>query len=273
MMMSGNGNQKILILIILVVVSSQILIWAVRTENNQIENFRSFFLFLYQGGERIKDFFWGWGKFVSDTRAVVEENQKLKEELDKLRAENVLLQEKIEELKIKIEAGAIEEELPFEVIPAQVIGRDPYDWWGKAIIDRGREEGVVEGLVVVTHQGMVGKIEEVYPHHSVVRLLLSPSLSVGVLVQRTRDLGVVTGNGEGLCLMKYVYRTSVFEKGDIVITSGGGENTPRGIVVGKVSHIEEGDGGLFQNVIVEPGCDFSLLNKVFVIKAPSQELK
>lgn len=57
MMMSGNGNQKILILIILVVVSSQILIWAVRTENNQIENFRSFFLFLYQGGERIKDFF------------------------------------------------------------------------------------------------------------------------------------------------------------------------------------------------------------------------
>ena len=82
---------------------------------------------------------------------------------------------------------------------------------GKAIIDRGRKRGS-RGLVVVTHQGMVGKIEEVYPHHSVVRLLLSPSLSVGVLVQRTRDLRVVTGNGEGLCLMKYVYRTLFLRK-------------------------------------------------------------
>ena len=49
--------------------------------------------------------------------------------------------EKIEELKIKIEAGAIEEELPFEVIPAQVIGRDPYDWWGQSYYRPGKEEG------------------------------------------------------------------------------------------------------------------------------------
>ncbi len=121
------------------------------------------------------------------------------------------------------------------MIPAQVIGRDPYDWWGKAIIDQGKEEGITEGLVVVTYQGMVGKIEEVYPHHSVVRLLLSPSLSVGVLVQRTRDLGVVTGNGEGLCLVKYIYRTSDLKEGDIVITSGGGENIPRDYCRGSIA--------------------------------------
>ncbi|MDI3543705.1 MAG: rod shape-determining protein MreC [Candidatus Atribacteria bacterium] len=271
--MDRNGNRKILILIVLVVISSQILIWAVRTESSRVENVRSYFLPIYRVGERVRDVFQGWGRFFSNSRILGEENQKLKEELDKLRAENILLQEKIEELKMKIEAGAMEEELPFEVIPAQVIGRDPYDWWGKAIIDQGKEEGITEGLVVVTYQGMVGKIEEVYPHHSVVRLLLSPSLSVGVLVQRTRDLGVVTGNGEGLCLVKYIYRTSDLKEGDIVITSGGGENIPRGIIVGEVLQIEKSGGGLFQNVTVEPSCDFSLLNKVFVIKALPQELK
>ncbi len=255
------------------VISSQTLIWAVRTEDNRVESIRSFLLPVYRVGGRVRDVFRGWGKFFSDSKVLREENQKLKEELETLRAENVLLQEKIEELKMKIEAGAMEEELPFEVIPAQVIGRDPYDWWGKAIIDQGEGEGISKGLVVVTYQGMVGKIEEVYPHHSVVRLLLSPSLSVGVLVQRTRDLGVITGNGEGLCFMKYIYRTSDLQEGDIVITSGGEENTPRGIIVGKVFQIEKGGGGLFQNVIVEPGCDFSLLDKVFVIKALPQESK
>jgi len=73
--------------------------------------------------------------------------------------------------------------------------------------------------------------------------------------------------------MKYIYRTSDLQEGDIVITSGGEENTPRGIIVGKVFQIEKGGGGLFQNVIVEPGCDFSLLDKVFVIKALPQESK
>ena len=271
--MNGNRNQKLLILIVLVVISSQILIWAVRAEDNKIENLHSFFLPLYRGSEWIKDIFWGWGKFFQDQKSLREENQKLKEELEKLRADNILLQERIEELKIKIEAGAMEEKLPFEVIPAQVIGRDPYDWWGKAIIDQGKEEGVGEGLVVVTYQGMVGKIEEAYPHHSVVRLLLSPSLSVGVLVQRTRDLGVVTGNGEGLCIMKYIYRTSDLREGDIVITSGWGENTPRGVVVGRVSQIGEDDGSLFKDVIIVPSCDFSLLDKVFVIKALSEKLE
>ncbi len=272
-MMNGNRSQKLLILIVLIVVSSQILIWAVRTEDNQIENIRSFFLPLHRAGERVKDLFQGWGRFFSDSRTLGEENQKLKEEIDKLRAENILLQEKVVSLKMKIEAGAMEEELPFEVISAQVIGRDPYDWWGKAIIDQGENEEIVEGLIVVTYQGMVGKIEEVYPHHAVIRLLLSPFLSVGALVQRTRDLGVVTGNGEGLCLMKYIYRTSDLREGDIVITSGGEENTPRGIIVGRVSQIEEDDGSLFKNVIVEPSCDFSLLDKVFVIKALPEKLE
>ncbi len=46
-------------------------------------------------GERVRDVFQG-GKIFSNSRILGEENQKLKEELDKLRAENILLQEKIE---------------------------------------------------------------------------------------------------------------------------------------------------------------------------------
>ncbi len=101
-----------------------------------------------------KKIFFGDGEIFSGPK-ISGERKIRSSKLEKLRADNILLQERIEELKIKIKAGAMEEKLPFEVIPAQVIGRDPYDWWGKAIIDQGKEEGVGEGLVVVTYQGMV----------------------------------------------------------------------------------------------------------------------
>ena len=149
--MNGNRNQKLLILIVLVVISSQILIWAVRAEDNKIENLHSFFLPLYRGSEWIKDIF-GDGEIFPGPKISERRKSEAQRRVRELRADNILLQERIEELKIKIEAGAMEEKLPFEVIPAQVIGRDPYDWWGKAIIDQGKEEGVGEGLVVVTYQ-------------------------------------------------------------------------------------------------------------------------
>lgn len=43
--------------------------------------------------------------------------------------------------------------------------------------------------------------------------------------------------------------------------------------MGRVSQIGEDDGSLFKDVIVEPSCDFSLLDKVFVIKALSEKLE
>ncbi len=63
--------------------------------------------------------------------------------------------------------------------------------------------------------------------------------------------------------MKYIYRTSDSPEGDIVITSGWGENTPRGVVVGRVSQIGEDDGSLFKDVIVEPSCDFFSIGQGF----------
>ena len=45
-------------------------------------------------------------------------------------------------------------------------------------------------------------------------------------------------------------------------------STPRGIVIGKVLDIKESEGSLFKEVIVQPECDFSLLDQVFIIRPP-----
>lgn len=262
--MSRRG--KILFLIVLFCVFLQVMVVAVRPPGEKVRDFRFLALPLYRGELMVHSALRSWVELFREKRALLEENRRLREELGRLEGEKVLLEEEIERLRMEVEAERIEQRFSFEVIPAQVIGRDPYDWLGKIAIDRGRKDGVTEGLVVVTYQGMVGRVEEVYDRYAEVRMLLSPSLALGVLVQRTRDLGVLSGDGRGTCTVKYIPRDSQVAEGDLVITSGLGEKIPRGIVVGRVSEVSERQGDLFKEVTVEPSCDFSRLGRVFVIR-------
>jgi len=262
-------NPKRLVLMgILVMVGLQVLLFALRGPGGGLGGFlRSVAVPFYRGGaflervvrERVTEF--------QDKRRLIQENERLKEELGILSSENALLRGELEKLRMEVEASQVEQEVGFDVIPAQVIGRDPYDWLGKAIIDRGKDDGVGEDMVVVTYQGMIGKIEVAYDRYSVVRLILSPLLAVGVLAQRTRDLGVAVGDGNGLCVVRYIYRASKLRKGDVMVTSGLGPKTPRGIVVGKVIDIREQEGSFFKEAVLQPSCDFSLLERVLVIKS------
>jgi len=259
--------KKIWFLAVLTVVAFQLLFLATRQEEEGWgRSWRNLGIPFYRGGAFLQRILREGVKIFTEKRALIEENHRLWEQLGALESENALLREEVEKLRGELGASKVEKEIGFEVIPAQVVGRDPYDWLGKAIIDKGFEHGVEKDLVVVTYQGMVGKVETVYSDYSVVRLLLSPAIAVGVLAQRTRDLGVVSGEGSGLCTMRYIYRTSAIKEGDVVVTSGLGSKTPRGIVIGRIITVEEEEGGLFKEAVIQPSCDFSLLEKVLVIK-------
>lgn len=260
-------KRKVLFLAVLFFVSLQIMVTVIRLpEGKDIRGIRFLAFPLYRGGLVVYNLFCSWGELLREKRMLLEENARLKEELGRVQGEKVLLEEELERLRMEIEATRIEERFSFEVIPAQVIGRNPYDWLGSITIDRGGGDGVTVGLAVVTYQGMVGRVERVYPRYAEVRLLLSPSLALGVLVQRTRDLGVLSGDGKGTCTVKYIPRDSQVAEGDLVITSGLGEKIPRGIIVGRVSKVQERPGDLFKEIVVEPSCDFSRLGRVFVIR-------
>ncbi|MGC8777282.1 MAG: rod shape-determining protein MreC, partial [Candidatus Caldatribacteriaceae bacterium] len=249
-------------------VGLQVLLFALRGPDGGLGGgLRGIVVPFYRGGAFLERAVRGKVAELGDKRRLIKENELLKEELGVLTSENALLRGELEKLRMEVEANRVEREIGFEVIPAQVIGRDPYDWLGKAIIDRGKNDGIEEGMVVVTYQGMIGKIEAAYDDYAVVRLILSPLLAVGVLVQRTRDLGVAVGDGNGLCIIRYLYRTSGLQKGDLVVTSGLGPKTPRGIVVGKVVEVREQEGSLFKEAVLQPSCDFSLLERVLVIKS------
>lgn len=251
---------------VIAVVSFQLFVFSIlRGGIPFLEEWRIVSKGFYQGGLVVRESFFKVYAYFASKRTLLEENRRLRMEVGILENENSLLREKIQELEIAVEAQEIEKKVPFEIIPAQVIGSDPEEWLGTLIIDAGERQGVKKGLPVVTYEGLVGRVERVYRGYAVVRTILSSSFAVGVLVQRTREIGVVVGNGSGFCNLEYMPRGAEVQKGDLVITSGIGEGIPRGIVVGRVENVIERPGQLFKEVVLRPNCSFSSLSRVFVV--------
>jgi len=160
------------------------------------------------------------------------------------------------------------ESLPTPSISADIIGRDPSLWSHTLIINRGGQEGLKEGMPVITADGVTGQVVDTSPHFAKVLLAIDPNSAIDVLSQRSRMQGILKGTGEGFEL-DYVLKNADVEEGDNIVTSGFGDLFPKGLPVGKVVNIEKNKRGMFQKIVVAPAVDFSTLETVLVLLAES----
>lgn len=157
------------------------------------------------------------------------------------------------------------------LLPAQLVAFDPSGWFQTILIDKGRSDGVVQDMAVVSAEGLVGRVIGVSNHHAKVLLILDGNSAVDAYIQRSRARGVLVGLGRELCLLKYVQRNEDVQVGDKVISSGMGGVFPKGLLVGTVQEVVRGSSGLFQRVEVEPAVNFSRLEEVMVVIQPPAE--
>ncbi|HEX7510790.1 MAG TPA: rod shape-determining protein MreC, partial [Chitinivibrionales bacterium] len=101
------------------------------------------------------------------------------------------------------------------------------------------------------------------------QLLIDPSNRTGVLLQRTREVGILeTENGNDYFIRCRTHAD--VNKGDTVVTSGLGGVYPKGLTVGVVSKVGDIRDPLFKKVIVDLNVDFNHLEEVFVIRVKSR---
>jgi rod shape-determining protein MreC len=149
-------------------------------------------------------------------------------------------------------------------VAARVIAEDASSWFRTIEIDRGRAQGVVEGLPVVDAAGLVGRVISSAAHSARVLLITDASSAVAVLVQDERIRGICRGQGRGVAL-DFALIADEIKVGDGVVTSGFGGVFPKGLVVGYVRSVRRERSGLFQTVDVEPAVDFAHLEEVLVV--------
>ena len=150
------------------------------------------------------------------------------------------------------------------ILPARVVAEDLSSWARTIVIDKGTDKGLREGLPVVVAEGVVGRIIKTAPNSARVLLITDASSAVASLIQRTRTRGVARGVGTTLAL-EYASREDDLQVDDLLVTSGMGGIFPKGLVVGRVAFVEQGQFGLFQKVEIVPATDFSRLEEVLVL--------
>ena len=120
---------------------------------------------------------------------------------------------------------------------------------------------------MITPEGVVGKTIAVFSRSSQVLLITDPSSGVGVMLEKTRVQGVLKGDSQNLCLIRYIMNEEPVSSGEAILTSGLDQIYPKGLRVGTV--VGTSAGNIYKNVEVKPAADLSRLETVLVVLKPN----
>ena len=201
-------------------------------------------------------------------------------EVSRLRSENAVLRQTVEELvqeTVSLRAAELENrelrdqlrytrESPGQsFLPAEVIGFDSSSLVGMVVINLGGNAGIQDGMTVRSTSGLVGRVVRHTATTSTVLVIVDPSSSVIGVIQGTPGAtGTVKGQPDGRLVMQHIPQAEPVKVNDIVVTSGLGGAFPANVPLGRVVAVETRDVDMFQQVVVEPFVDFRKLRKVLV---------
>ncbi|WP_348264226.1 rod shape-determining protein MreC [Telmatobacter sp. DSM 110680] len=206
-----------------------------------------------------------WHNYV-DLRHVRQQNADLQKTVDRLRLEQAALLEDAKQGQRLQALLNFQQKYIYKTVAAQAIGSSGTDQSRVFYIDKGRADGIDRDMAVITPDGIVGKVRDVFPHNAQVLAINDQSSGAGVILETTRIRGILRGNGAGQPQIEDVIRDQRIKAGENVLTAGGDQIFPRGLPVGvvdKVLNDPERDG--FVEVVVKPAAHLDQLDEVLVV--------
>jgi rod shape-determining protein MreC len=213
-----------------------------------------------------------WGNYL-DLRRAHEENAQLRDQLNQLRLEQAsILEDARQGQRLQALLG-FREKYVSKTVPAQVIGTGGSDQSRVLTIDKGAKDGLKRDQAVITPDGIVGKLVEVFPHTSQVLEINDQTSGAGVLLEQTRLRGVLRGNAYGQPQIIDVLPDDRIKAGEKVLTSGGDQIFPRGLAVGTVQKVVENpEREPFVDIVIKPAANLQHLEEVLVVVEESDQL-
>lgn len=165
-----------------------------------------------------------------------------------------------------------------ELVTAQVIGKTPGTWFTQFTVNVGAMDGVEKDMIVMSAQGLLGKVVWTSDTYSRIITLMDTTSGVPAVIERTRDDGVVKVNANasseegGLLTMRYLSTDSDVVPGDKVVTSGVGGLFPKGLYIGLVTEVISQEGS-DKTVVVQSNVDFEHVEEVSIVKHVYMEVE
>jgi rod shape-determining protein MreC len=232
-----------------------------------------------------------WHNYVY-LRGVRQENRDLRDEIERLRLEQVRLTQDAQQAQRLQSLLGFREQFISQTMPAQVIGTSGSEQSRLIYIDKGARDGIgriadddadidrdkdrgdkekekgrdkgKDMAVITSAGGVVGKVLYVNRSSSEVLLINDQSSGVGVILEKSRLQGVLKGTASGKVVLDKIMNDEKIELGEKVLTSGGDRIFPKGLLVGTVSEVSSGPES-FLKITVKPAADLDRLEEVLVI--------
>lgn len=211
-------------------------------------------------------------KPVADVLANAGEISDLRDRNNRLSIENEDLRNRVAELEqdtqeleeLRQAAGIIRADTGQRPLAATIVTRDLSAFTAVVRIDRGKNDGLKDGMVVLSARGtLLGTVTKVLDDTSFVRLVTDTQSKVNAKVVESNADGIVKGTpGRGL---SFDLAQGDIKVGDIVVTSGLGGNYPQDIPIGRVSEVSGSSQDLFKKVKIEAGVRVSTAQTVLVL--------
>ena len=207
----------------------------------------------------------GWFDYI-DLRHVRQQNQDLQQQLTRMRLEEAAVSEDaLEGRRLQALLG-FKEKYIGTTVAAQVIGASGSEQSHVLTIDKGSNDGLQPDMPVVTPDGIVGKLRDVFPTTAQVLEINDPNSGAGVILGSTRIRAILHGTVAGQVEIGNLTADSRIKPGEQVITSGGDQIYPRGLPVGKVVSIApDPDHQPYTDIRIQPAVNLDRVEEVLII--------
>lgn len=273
-------SKYLLFLLTLLCIGIMALSFNTNLVNTPLKTIAGYLLVPFQNGiAEVGRWFSDKSDQLLELRDVLDENQRLKEEVDKLTIENTRFQQERYELNELRELLALDKEYSdYKKIGAQVISRDSSNWFSSFVINKGSNDGIKVNCNVIAGSGLVGRVTDVGPNYAKVTSIIEDNNNTSCMLLSTGDHLVVTGDltmmPEGMIAFgKLVDRSDRAAVGDKIVTSNISDHYLPGILIGYISQIETDANNLTKSGTLTTAVDFEHLQDVLVILELKQTIE
>lgn len=202
--------------------------------------------------------------------ALLKENETLKDQLEQSQKQVAQYQQNSYELE-RLQA-LYELDLQYsdyKKTAARVISKDTGGWFQVFYVDKGTDDGVVEGCNVMYGNGLCGIVTETGKDYAKVRAIIDDTSNVNGMILPSEAIcnveGSVSNYENGYLIAENIDKDAEVGVGDQVVTSYVSSKYLSGINIGYVTKIEEDSNNLTKTAYITPACDFSKIQEVLIV--------
>jgi rod shape-determining protein MreC len=232
-----------------------------------------------QGISKVGEWFSRRSDELIQIKELLDENQRLKQQVNDLMVENTLLQQDKTELVRLQELYKLDKQYDdYHKVGANIISRDTNNWYSSFVIDKGEKDGLKVDMNVIADGGLVGRITSIGPNWAKVTSIIDDNSNVSGKTLSTSDTLMVSGDLEtmksgNIRFSQLIDSNNAVGAGDKIVTSHISDKYLPNILIGYIYSIQADSNNLTKSGFISPAVDFEHLEEVLVILETKEELE